>query len=137
SAEARLYTFPPDVLTALKKFRLTTSRSETPQAVIYEIDRTTYELRPSPPADDDGPTATTDSSEPQQHVYTDLASLADVLPPHTPRFVLLSHPITLQSGRKTAPYVLLYWMPPTASAEMRMLYAGAKELMRNTAGVQK
>lgn len=33
------------------------------------------------------------------------------------------------------PYVLLYYLPVTCSAEMRMLYAGAKELMRNTGEV--
>lgn len=31
------------------------------------------------------------------------------------------------------PYVLLYYLPVTCNAELRMLYAGAKELMRNTA----
>lgn len=35
------------------------------------------------------------------------------------------------------PYVLLYYMPATCNAELRMVYAGAKELMRNTAEVGK
>lgn len=35
------------------------------------------------------------------------------------------------------PYVLLYYLPATSNAESRMLYAGAKELMRNTAEVGK
>jgi hypothetical protein len=30
---------------------------------------------------------------------------------------------------------LLYYLPVTCNAELRMLYAGAKELMRNTAEV--
>ena len=33
------------------------------------------------------------------------------------------------------PYVLLYHLPVTCNAELRMLYAGAKELMRSTAEV--
>ena len=33
------------------------------------------------------------------------------------------------------PYVLLYYLPTTCNAESRMMYAGAKELMRNTAEV--
>ena len=37
----------------------------------------------------------------------------------------------------SVPYVLLYYMPATCNAESRMLYAGAKELMRNTAEVGK
>jgi len=39
------------------------------------------------------------------------------------------------SGRISVPYVLLYYLPVTCNAELRMLYAGAKELMRNTAEV--
>ena len=41
------------------------------------------------------------------------------------------------SGRMSVPYVLLYYLPVTCNAELRMLYAGAKELMRNTAEVGK
>jgi len=37
----------------------------------------------------------------------------------------------------SVPYVMLYYLPVTANSEMRMLYAGAKELMRNTAEVNK
>lgn len=68
-------------------------------------------------------------------VYTTLAALADELPEHAPRFVLLSYPLTLSTGRSAAPYVLLSYMPPTTNSELRMLYASAKELMRNTAEV--
>jgi len=32
---------------------------------------------------------------------------------------------------------LIYYMPVTCNAELRMLYASAKELMRNTAEVGK
>lgn len=35
----------------------------------------------------------------------------------------------------SVPYVLLYYLPITCNAESRMLYAGAKELMRNTSEV--
>jgi len=41
------------------------------------------------------------------------------------------------SGRLSVPYVLLYYLPVTCNAELRMLYAGAKELMRNTAEAGK
>jgi hypothetical protein len=37
----------------------------------------------------------------------------------------------------SVPYVMLYYLPVTANSELRMLYAGAKELMRNTAEVNK
>jgi len=35
------------------------------------------------------------------------------------------------SGRLSVPYAMINYLPPTCSNEMRMLYAGAKELMRN------
>jgi hypothetical protein len=35
----------------------------------------------------------------------------------------------------SVPYVMIYFLPVTTNNELRMLYAGAKELMRNTAEV--
>ena len=46
-------------------------------------------------------------------------------------------PPTQDSGRLSVPYVMLYYLPITCNAEVKMLYAGAKELMRNTAEVNK
>ncbi|KAH7394894.1 hypothetical protein DE146DRAFT_64180 [Phaeosphaeria sp. MPI-PUGE-AT-0046c] len=120
SSEARLYTFSEETKTKLRKFRLGTSRAKDAQAVIYEIDKKTLEIRA---VDDD--------------VYSDLQALADELPDHAPRFVLLSYPLTLDSGRLSVPYVMLYYLPTTCNAEVKMLYAGAKELMRNTAEVNR
>lgn len=41
------------------------------------------------------------------------------------------------SGRLSVPYVMLNYLPATSSNEMRMLYAGAKELLRNQAEVNR
>ncbi|XPS99889.1 hypothetical protein M3J09_009057 [Ascochyta lentis] len=120
ASESRLYTFSDETKTKLRKFRLGTSRAKGPQVVIYEIDKKTLEVRP---VDDE--------------VYSDVASVADELPDHAPRFVLLSYPLTLDSGRLSVPYVMLYYLPITCNSEVKMLYAGAKELMRNTAEVNK
>ncbi|KAL2058371.1 hypothetical protein ABVK25_001099 [Lepraria finkii] len=119
-SEARLYTFSSETKEKLCKFQLGTSRSKDPQAIIYQIDKSTLEIAQ---ADDD--------------VYTTMQELADELPPHSPRYVLLSYPLTLASGRLSVPYVLLYYLPVTCNAELKMLYAGAKELMRNTAEAGK
>jgi len=73
----------------------------------------------------------------EKTVYKDLQEIGDDLPDHSPRFVLLSYPLTLPSGRISVPYVLLYYLPVTCNSELKMLYAGAKELMRNTAEVGK
>ncbi|KAH8911472.1 GMF family protein [Coniochaeta sp. PMI_546] len=121
SSEARLYTFSQETKDQLRKFRLGTSRSNEPQAVIYLIDKQTHEIK----QDED------------KTVYKSLDDIAEDLPDHTPRFVLLSYPLTLPSGRLSVPYVLLYYLPITCNNEMRMMYAGAKELMRNTAEVGK
>ncbi|KAB5545931.1 GMF family protein [Coniochaeta sp. 2T2.1] len=121
SSEARLYTFSQESRDHLRKFRLGTSRSNEPQAVIYLIDKSTHEIK----------------QDPDKTTYTTLDEIAEDLPDHTPRFVLLSYPLTLPSGRLSVPYVLLYYLPITCNNEMRMMYAGAKELMRNTAEVGK
>ena len=60
-----------------------------------------------------------------------MQDLSDDLPDNSPRFVLLSYPLTLASGRLSVPYVMLAYLPATCNQETRMLYAGAKELMRN------
>ncbi|KAF2716018.1 hypothetical protein K431DRAFT_236319, partial [Polychaeton citri CBS 116435] len=39
------------------------------------------------------------------------------------------------SGRLSVPYVMVNYLPATCNQEMRMLYAGAKELVRNQAEV--
>lgn len=60
-----------------------------------------------------------------------MQDLSDDLPDNSPRFILLSYPLTLASGRLSVPYVMLNYLPATCNQETRMLYAGAKELMRN------
>ncbi|EPE35782.1 Actin depolymerizing protein [Glarea lozoyensis ATCC 20868] len=121
SSEARLYTFSQESKDHLRKFRLGTSRANDPQAVIYLVDKNTLEIK----QDDD------------KTVYNNLQDIADDLPDHSPRFVLLSYPLTLPSGRMSVPYVLLYYLPVTCNATLRMLYSSSVELMRNTAEVGK
>ncbi|CEJ85101.1 Putative GMF family protein [[Torrubiella] hemipterigena] len=121
ASESRLYSFSGETREHLRKFRLGTSRAKESQAVIYMIDKNTHEIR----QDDD------------KTVYTSLDEIGDDLPDHAPRFVLLSYPLTLPDGRMSVPYVMLYYLPITCNAEVRMLYASAKELMRNTSEVNR
>ncbi|KAB8273317.1 hypothetical protein BDV30DRAFT_210811 [Aspergillus minisclerotigenes] len=120
ASESRLYAFSPETKEKLRKFRLGTSRAKDPQAIIYIIDQKNQEIRP-----EDG------------EVYTKMEDLADELPDSSPRFILLSYPLTLKSGRPSVPYVLLYWLPENCNPNSRMMYAGAVELMRNTAQVNR
>jgi len=119
-SESRLYTFSQETKDQLRKFRLGTSRAKTAMAKIYQIDIKTQEIKPS--SDD---------------TYTDMLELADELPDSSPRFVLLSYPLTLPSGRLSVPYVLIYYLPVNCNPNMRMSYAGAVELMRGTAEVNR
>ncbi|KAF7513048.1 hypothetical protein GJ744_011314 [Endocarpon pusillum] len=119
-SESRLYTFSPETRDKLRKFRLGTSRAKDAQAAIYMIDAKTQEIRPA-----------------SDETYSDMLDLADELPDSSPRFVLLSYPLTLPSGRMSVPYVLLYYLPENCNPSLRMMYAGAVELMRITAEVNR
>ncbi|KAG5292070.1 GMF family protein [Histoplasma ohiense] len=119
-SDTRLYSFSPETKEKLRKFRLGTSRAKDPQAIIYMIDSKSQEIRP---ADDE--------------IYCKMEDVADELPDSSPRFILLSYPLTLSSGRLTVPYVLLYYLPENCNPSSRMMYAGAVELMRNTAEVNR
>ncbi|KAJ5656474.1 hypothetical protein N7507_008424 [Penicillium longicatenatum] len=119
-SDSRLYSFSPETKEKLRKFRLGTSRAKDAQAIIYIIDAKSQEIRPQ-----DG------------EVYSKMEDLADDLPESSPRFILLSHPLTTKSGRLSVPYVLLYWLPENCNPSQRMMYAGAVELMRTTAEVNR
>ncbi|KAJ6102471.1 hypothetical protein N7486_004898 [Penicillium sp. IBT 16267x] len=119
-SDSRLYSFSPETKEKLRKFRLGTSRAKDAQAIIYIIDAKSQEIRPQ-----DG------------EVYSKMENLANDLPESSPRFILLSHPLTTKSGRLSVPYVLLYWLPENCNPSQRMMYAGAVELMRTTAEVNR
>ncbi|ODV89013.1 hypothetical protein CANCADRAFT_32406 [Tortispora caseinolytica NRRL Y-17796] len=69
--------------------------------------------------------------------YTSLEDLADALPDNSPRYVIMSYPVVLPDGRRSSPFVMVYYMPATSSQDKRMLYAGAVELVRSKAGVSR
>lgn len=85
---------------------LTRARADMNIEDTDEIDKKTLEIRP---VDDD--------------VYDDLQSLADELPDHAPRFVLLSYPLTLvispirlhTSGIVLTPCVIITGLRPPLS----------------------
>merc|ERR1711939_519215 len=82
ASEARLYTFSPETKNALRKFRLGTSRAKDPQAVIYQIDKSTMEIK-----------------QVDETIYSNMQELSDELPDNSPRYILLSYPLTMESGR--------------------------------------
>lgn len=52
----------------------------------------------------------------------DVDELVDELPDNTPRYVLVSYPLTHADGRRSLPLFLVYWIPRTASTELSTLY---------------
>ncbi|KAJ5529192.1 Glia maturation factor beta [Penicillium freii] len=119
-SDSRLYSFSPETKEKLRKFRLGTSRAKDAQAIIYIIDAKSQEIRPQ-----------------DDKVYSNMEELADDLPESSPRFILLSHPMTTKDGRPSVPYVLLYWLPENCNPMQRMSYANAVELMRTSAQVNR
>lgn len=63
--------------------------------------------------------------------------LVENLPDNSPRYIVLSQPITKPDGRKSSVLAMIYYRPPTCTQEALMLYAGAVELVRGKAGVNK
>lgn len=116
-----LYSFSPETLSNLKKFRFSSGRSLNVQAVICEIDQTSYEITP---VNLDTP-------------IESIEELVEELPDNSPRFIILSYPMKTTDGRLKVPYVLIYWIPQTCGNQSRMLYAAAVELIRDKAAVGK
>jgi len=87
---------------------------------LYQIDAKTQEIKPA-----------------SDETFSDMLELADELPDSSPRFILLSYPLTMASGRQSVPYVLIYYLPVNCNPQMRMSYAGSVELMRSTAEVNR
>ncbi|ODV95003.1 hypothetical protein PACTADRAFT_59693 [Pachysolen tannophilus NRRL Y-2460] len=114
-----LYSFSEDTLTKLKKFRFQSSRATTLEAITYEIDKKTYEVKSD------------------NQVAKSIDELVDELPDNSPSFIVLSYPYKLKDGRIKSPLVLIYYRPATSTQESKMLYAGAVELFREKAGVSK
>lgn len=151
SSESRLYTFSTETKEKLRKFRLGTSRAKDPQAVICEP---SHFLRPFPASDDVQKTRSTKrtwrssqktatstqicKSSPTKYQITrrDTSSSPILSRCHQDGTIIhFVMPLTLayDACSLSVPYVMINYLPATCNAENRMLYAGAKELMKNTA----
>lgn len=87
-----------------------------------EINKTDYAIQIAE-TDDDYP-------------FSSAEEIVENLPDNTPRYIVLSYPIT-KDGRKSSVLAMIYYRPATSTQESRMLYAGAVELVRGKAGVSK
>lgn len=122
-----LYQFSADARATIRKFRISTSRSETLQILPIKIEpKPSYQI-------------TIDEEELDElKEVTELDELAEVLPDNSPRYLLTAYPLTTKDNIKQVPLFLIYWKPPTVvSQEWKMLYAGALEQVRAECGTYK
>lgn len=120
-AQQNLYTVPDETKQIFKKFRTSTARIDTLQAHIVTIEK----------KNDHAIVVETESP------ITEIDELQEELPDAVPRFILLSKLKVTSDGRKTNPFIMIYYRPPTTTQQNRMTFAGAVELVRNEAGVQR
>lgn len=123
---SELYHFNTVTKERIRKFRTSTSRSETLQVLPIKIESNDFEI-----------TIDEDELEELQEVK-ELSGLAEVLPDNSPRFLLTAYPLTTKENIRQVPLVLIYWKPATVvSQEWKMLYAGALEQVRFECGTYK
>ncbi|AET41132.1 Aim7p Ecym_7294 [Eremothecium cymbalariae DBVPG len=116
-----LYQIDDNARSVIRKFRLSTSRSETLKSLVLTIKPNPYEV-----------VIDQNTTEEAADAVTTLDELRDVLPDNLPRFVLLAYPILTKDGRKQTLLVMLYWRPPTiVSQELKMVYAAVVELVKS------
>ncbi|GCE99816.1 Arp2/3 complex associating protein [Zygosaccharomyces mellis] len=123
---SELYHFNTVTKEKIRKFRISTSRSETLQILPIKIQPKDYEI-------------TIDEEELEElEDVKELSGLAEVLPDNSPRYLLTAYPLTTRENIRQVPLVLIYWKPATVvSQEWKMLYAGALEQVRAECGTYK
>ncbi|CAR29460.1 hypothetical protein ZYGR_0AD01420 [Zygosaccharomyces rouxii] len=123
---SELYYFNTVTKEKIRKFRISTSRSETLQVLPIKIQPKDYEI-------------TIDEEELEElEDVKELSELAEILPDNSPRYLLTAYPLTTRENIKQVPLVLIYWKPATVvSQEWKMLYAGALEQVRSECGTYK
>lgn len=109
----------------IRKFRINTSRTDTIQCLPIKIEPSpSYEI-----------VISEDEKLEMDEDLNDLNDLSEILPDNTPRFVLMAYPLVNKDGLKQTPLILIYWKPQTVvSAEWKMLYAGALEMVKQEVG---
>ncbi|KAI5963014.1 uncharacterized protein KGF55_002806 [Candida pseudojiufengensis] len=120
---SNLYSFSSETLARLKKFRFQSARVNNIQALIYTIDKDTYEVK--------------EDEDIEENPLNSIEDLIQELPDNAPRYIILSYPLKTKDGRLQIPLVMLYWLPPTTPNDKKMLFAGAVENFRDKAGVSK
>lgn len=66
-----------------------------------------------------------------------IEELAEELPDHSPRYVVLSYELKHKDGRTSFPLVLINWAPPACETSMLTLHASALIDFQTTADVSK
>ncbi|SSD62170.1 related to Protein AIM7 [Saccharomycodes ludwigii] len=133
-----LFNFPTETKQQIRTFRTSTSRSDKLQHLIIKIEpKPSYSIVIDDGKDNDDDDWD-DISDAHSEGLNNLNELREILPDNTPRFILLSYPMTSKDGRKLTLLVLLYWKPSTVvSNEWKMLYAGCLEMVKSECSPNK
>ncbi|KZT71312.1 hypothetical protein DAEQUDRAFT_724256 [Daedalea quercina L-15889] len=75
--------------------------------------------------------------EAEQFDNISIDDLAEELPENAPRYVVLSHELNHDDGRKSFPLVLVNWAPRSSEMSLLTLHASALIDFQNTADVSK
>ncbi|KAH9930706.1 maturation factor [Fomitopsis serialis] len=75
--------------------------------------------------------------EVEQFDNISIDDLAEELPENAPRYVLLSHELNHDDGRKSFPLVLINWAPRSSEMSLLTLHASGFIDFQNTADVSK
>ena len=122
-----LYHISSETKARINKFRISTGRAERIEVLPIKIQpKPSYEI-------------VIDEEEREElDELESLDDLAETLPDHAPRFLLMAYPMTTRDGIKKTPLILLYWKPNAiVSQGLKMLYAGALEMVRDVCGTSK
>jgi len=115
---------PQSIKDSLKKFRFA-RRNEGSAALVIKINKKALVMEED------------DLDESVQLDNVSLSDLAEALPEHSPRYVVLSYELHHSDGRKSFPLVLVNWAPTDSEISMMTLHASALIEFQNTAGISK
>ncbi|PAV23983.1 glia maturation factor beta [Pyrrhoderma noxium] len=108
---------PKELIDKIRKFRLQPDASSA--ALVVKIDRKTLSM-----------------IEDEKYDNIEMEDLAEELPGHEPRFVVLSYEKKYSDGRRKYHFVILNWCPPGIQTGLLTLYTSALINFKNTVDIQ-
>ncbi|KAI5121677.1 hypothetical protein M0805_002753 [Coniferiporia weirii] len=115
---SRTVDIPPELVTALRKFRF--RHSSESAAMVVRIDKKQLKMV---------------QEDIEENIS--LEELAEELPENSPRYVVLSYEVKHDDGRTNYPLVIINWLPRSSEMGMSTLHASALIDFQSTADIQR